>query len=157
MTTRYPLPDAARVKALLGVLYEGIAIKAGGKPDRTAAAYFAVYVADDGKPVALCGSDILFAANASAALSMLPPPAARDMISAKRLSDEMLANFGEIMNICARLLITDTSAHLKLSAVHEARSLPADAAALLGAPAGSVEFEITFPRYGGGRLSVISA
>jgi hypothetical protein len=158
MATLYPLPDGTRVKTMLGMLFDGLDVKPGQKLDTTPAggAYFAVFIADDGKPVALCGCDTQFAAYASGALSMLPPGIAQEAAKTKQLTEVMLANLHEIMNICTRLLLTDASPHLKLAQIHPAKSLPADAAAVVGGAKGRVDFDIGVAKYGRGTLSVMS-
>jgi hypothetical protein len=158
MTTLHPVPDAKGVKSLLGMLFDGMEVKPGAKLDATAAggAYIAVFVADDGKPVALCACDMALAAYASAALSMLPAGVAKDAVKSKELTDVMQANLREIMNIASRLLLTDASPHLKLAQVYTAKALPADAAAIVGGAKGRIDFEVGIAKYGNGILSVMT-
>lgn len=158
MATLYPLPDVARVKSMLGMLFDGLEVKQGGKLDTapTANAYFAVFVGDDGKPGALCACDLPLAANIASALSMLPPAAAKDAAKSKQLTDVMLANLREVMNICSRLLIVDGSPHLKLDQVYEAKAVPAPAMAIVSGAKGRVDFEIGVAKYGPGVMSVLS-
>ena len=159
MATRYPLPDVAKVKLMLGLLYDGLEVKPGKKFDVAPASgsWVGLYIADDGAPVAACVADVALAANSSAALSMLPPAVAKDAAKSKELTEVMVANLREIMNICTRLLMDDGSAHLRLDSVYPAKALPAPAAKLLGAVQGRVDFELTVPKYGPGTLAVISA
>jgi hypothetical protein len=156
--TTYPLPEVAVVKDLLGMLFDGLTVKAGPKLDVSpkAIGYFGVYVADDGTPGALCGCDMAFAANSGAALSMLPPAVAKDAAKDKELTPVMLSNLHEVMNICTRLLLREGSPHLKLREMCLLSALPAPAAAILGAAKGRVDFEIGIAKYGPGILSVIS-
>ena len=65
MTTLYPLPDANKVKEILGMLFDGLEIKPGGAFDQTAAsgAWYGVFIRDDGAPVAMCGADVNLAAS----------------------------------------------------------------------------------------------
>ena len=158
MATTYPLPDVARVKSMLGMMFDGLEVKNGGKLDTapTSSAYVAVFVGDDGKPGALCACDIALAANIASALSMLPPAAAKDAAKSKQLTDVMLANLREVMNICSRLLIVEGSPHLKLDEVYEAKAVPAPAMAIVGAARGRVDFEIGVAKYGPGFMSVLS-
>jgi hypothetical protein len=69
----------------------------------------------------------------------------------------MIDNMREIMNICSRLIMDATSPHVKLDQIYPAKSLPAPAAALLGAPGGRREFQIQLPKYGGGVLTFLTA
>ena len=140
----YPLPDAALVRELLGMLFDGLTVKPGAKLDVSpkSGAYFGVYVADDGSPAVLCACDIVFAANSSAALSMLPPNAAAGAVKAKLLTDMMIANLREVMNICTRLVIRDGTPHLKLAELGQFAALPPAAAAITTTAKGRVDFEI---------------
>jgi hypothetical protein len=152
------LPEAAQVKDMLGMLFDGLAVAPGAKLDVSAksGSYFAVYVADDGAPAVLCAFDIAFAANSACALSMMPPNVAKDTAKTKQLTEVMLANVREIMNIFTRLLIREGTAHLQLQEVCQFQALPPAAAAIMGAAKGRVDFEITIGKYGAGRLAVIS-
>jgi hypothetical protein len=157
MSATYPLPDVPLVKELLGMLFDGLSVKVGGKLDVSskAGSYFGVYVADDGSPAALCGCDIAFAANSGAALSMLPPNVAKEAAKSKDLTPVMLANLHEVMNICTRLMLRDDSPHLKLRELCPQSALPAPAAAIIGSAKGRVDFEIGIGKYGAGVLSVM--
>jgi hypothetical protein len=159
MATRYPLPDAAKVKLMLGLLYDGLEVKPGKKFEVAPASgsWVGLYVADDGAAVAACVADLGFATNSSAALSMLPPAVAKDAAKTKELTEVMVGNLREIMNICTRLLMDDSSAHLRLESVYPSKSLPPAAAQLLGALKGRVDFELTVPKYGPGTLAVVSS
>jgi hypothetical protein len=156
-TLSYPLPDVAQVKELLGMLFDALSVKLGPKLDVSpkALGYFGVYVSDDGTPVALCGCDMAFAANSGAALSMLPPNAAKEAVKEKELTPLMLANLHEVMNICTRLVLRDDSPHLKLHELCELNALPARAAAIVAAPKGRIDFEVGLGKYGSGALCVM--
>lgn len=159
MATAYPLPDDKKIVQILGMLFDGLSVKPGGAFDATltGGAWFGVFVADDGNPVALCGADASLAASFGAAFSMLPVAAAKDAAKSRELTDVMKENLREIMNICTRLVMDDTSPHLKLDKIYAAHSLPAPAAALLGAAQGRREFQLQLPKYGGGVLTLLSA
>jgi hypothetical protein len=157
-TTRYPLPDVALVRELFGMLFDGLVVKAGGKLDvaPSSKALVGVYVADDGTPAALCACDFPFAANSGAALSMLPPNVAKEAIKSGELTEVMLANLREVMNICTRLLLKENTPHLRLQQVCQAKALPAPAAAIIAAARGRIDFEIGLGKYGSGGLAVIA-
>jgi hypothetical protein len=159
MASAYPLPDVLKIKEVLGLLFDGLDVKPGGTFDRGAAsgAYFGVFVADNGVPVALCGADINLAAGFGAAFSLLPPGAAKDAAKAKELTAVMADNLREIMNICTRLVMSESSPHLKLDQLYAAKSLPPAASALLVPRNAHCEFQLQMPRYGGGVLSLLSA
>ena len=150
-------PDAARVKDILGMVFDGLSVKPGAKLDTSpkGSSYFGVYVLDQGTPAALCGCDIAFAAHTGSALSMLPAGTAREAIKAKSLTPVMLANLHEVMNICTRLILRDESPHLRLRQVAAATALPPDAAALLSSAKRRVDLEVDVAKYGPGLLCVL--
>jgi hypothetical protein len=159
MSNAYPLPDVAKVIEILGLLFDGLEVKLGGAFDQTPAggAWFGVFIADNGEPVALCGADVNLAANFGAAFSMLPVSAAKEAAKARELTSVMTDNVREIMNICTRLVMDSTSPHLKLDQIYSVKSLPASAAALLAAATRRREFQLQFPKYGGGVLTLLAA
>ena len=156
--SKHPVPDAAMVKDLLGFLFDGLTVKTAPKLDISpgSGSFLAVYLADDGAPVALGACNIGFAANAGAALSMLPPNAAKDAVKSKLLTPAMNDNLREVMNICSRLMMRDGSAHLRLDQVYQANALPPPAAAVVSSMTGRVDLEVTLGKYGPGALSVLA-
>ena len=156
-TTTYPLPTVNMVRELLGMLFDGLVVKVGGKLDVTPKGnpYFAVYVNDQGSQAALVVSDIPFAANSGAALSMLPPNVAKDSVKSGVLTDVMIANLREVMNICTRLVLHENSPHIRLDAVCPAAQLTPAAAAIVTSAKGRIDFEIGLGKYGGGLLAVL--
>ncbi len=159
MTTAYPLPDVAKVIEILGLLFDGLEVKQGGSFDQTPAggAWFGVFVSDSGEPVALCGADVNLAANFGAAFSMLPVNAAKEAAKARELTGVMTDNMREIMNICTRLVMDNTSPHLRLEQIYPVKTLPVPAAALLTPAGRRREFQLKLPKYGGGVLTLIAA
>ena len=159
MTIGYPLPDRPKILDLLGLLFDGLDVKPGGAFDQSPAggAWFGVFVADSGEPVALCGADANLAATFGTAFSMLPPGMAKEAAKTRELTAVMIDNIREIMNICTRLVMDATSPHLKLEQVYPIKSLPAPASALLGAVKSRREFQVQLPKYGGGVLTFLTA
>jgi hypothetical protein len=158
MSTAFPLPDVHKVQSILGLLFVGLDVKAGGNFDQTpkGGAFFGVFVGAGDAPVALCGVDLTLGASLAAALSMLPPSVVKEAVKTGDLGRVMLENLREIMNICTRLLLDASTPHLKLDQVYAAQSLPAAAAAILSATHGRRDFQLQLPRYGGGVLSLLS-
>jgi hypothetical protein len=159
MATQYPLPDQKKVEDILGLLFDGLEVKTGGAFDQTPAggAWFGVFISDVGEPVALCGADAALAASVGAALSMLPPNAAKEAAKAKQLTSVMIENIREVMNICTRLVMDGGGAHLRLEKCYDVKTLPQPAAKFLTGAAGRREFQLQLPKYGGGVLSLISS
>jgi hypothetical protein len=157
VATTYPLPTVVMVRELLGMLFDGLVVKVGGKIDLTpkGKAYFAVYVNDQGAPAALIVCDLLFAANSGAALSMLPPNVAKDAVKSAQLTDVMIANLREVMNICTRLVLHENSPHIRLESVCNAAQLSPAAAAIVAGVKGRIDFEIGLGKYGGGLIAAL--
>jgi hypothetical protein len=158
MATAFSLPDVRKVQSILGLLFDGLEVKAGGAFDKTPAgdAWFGVFIGDGNAPVVLCGADLSLAASLAAALSMLPAATVKEAVETRYLGSVMRENLHEIMNICTRLVLDANSPHLKLDQVYPYKSLPTAAAAILGATQGHREFQVRLPRYGGGVLSLLS-
>ena len=71
MSTACPLPDAHKIADLLGLLFDGLDVKPGGKFDQTPAggSWYGIYVRDTGETAAMCGADTHLAASFGAALT----------------------------------------------------------------------------------------
>ena len=158
MASAFPLPDASKIVQMLGLLFDGLDVKPGGTFDQSpgGGSWFGVFISDSGEPVALCGADANLAATLGAAFSMLPVAIAKDAAKARDLTTVMIENMREIMNISTRLVMDNTSPHLKLDQLYPGKSLPAPAAALLAAPAARREFQVQVPKYGGGVLTFLT-
>ncbi|NNM61387.1 MAG: hypothetical protein HKM03_04400 [Steroidobacteraceae bacterium] len=156
--SHYPLPDAALVREMFGVLFDGLTVKPGPKFDLgpKSSSYCAVYVTDENAPGAFCVCDMAFAANAGAALSMLPPPVAKEAAKNRVLNEVMSANLREVMNIATRLLLRENTPHLRLEEVYPVAALPAAAQAALAAAPHRVDFETSLGKYGVGMLAAVS-
>lgn len=112
----------------------------------------ATFICDDNELVAVCGCDLPFVVYSGTALSMIPSDVAKEMIQDKDVSSNVYDNFYEIMNICSKLLMSDTSDHLRL----DKSLLPEDSAEPLAELEGKsavTTFNVTIPGYGDGLLS----
>ncbi|CDH47141.1 MAG: hypothetical protein IPL59_26270 [Candidatus Competibacteraceae bacterium] len=161
MPTRYALPNAAAMTQMFDMLFGGkVPVMPGKRLDTKAGSgnLVAIFVADDGNPVAAAICDLAFAANGGAALSMLPVSAAKDAIKAKKLEQTMFDNLYEIMNVVSTLLMNEHTPHLKLTTLYpDPGKLPADAKALLSAAtAGHADFNVNVLRYGSGGMSLLT-
>ena len=117
--------------------------------------YVATYVDREDKLVAICACDRPFVTYSGAALSMIPATVANEMIEGAELTDAFVANFHEVMNICAKLMMSDDSAHLKLQkTLSPAESADAISSLTEGQ---SCTFTLDIPQYGKGALSFFIA
>lgn len=153
---KFKVPTELDVKSILGMLFEGVKVAPAKERDLSASdGYVGIYVDDEGKPVTACLCDVEFAAYAACSLTMLPPPVAQESVNSGKLEKNMLDNLGEVFNILSRLFLTNDTDHLKFHETHEAQSLPADISESLGQASKLVSFEISFPRYGEGILTML--
>ena len=152
MSTSYIMPDPRAITKLLElILGTGVAVAKQGNTD-LGGDIVATFINDDDQVVAACTCDRNFVGYAGGALSMIPPDVVNESIAANKLSDALRENFHEVMNICSKLMMSDSSAHLRLD-----RTLPADQAAPLvaglGDGAACAGFAVDVPRYGKGNVS----
>lgn len=155
----YTLPSTSDIEETLGMLFgddtfikpiKALPVKAGNGN------FVSIYVNDGGDPVAASVFDVAFAAFSSSSLSMIPAGGAKDAVKSGQLSDDMLENLNEVMNIISRLLMDGDAPHLRLQTVYEdAGELPEKALAMVNAPAGRIDCEVSIPRYGKGNLSLL--
>jgi len=153
MSKDFVKPDVASVTSLLQMfLGEELVVTGNDSPEFTGR-YVATYVDDNDALVALCACDIPFVAYTGAALSMVPVGAAEDAIASKDITPVMVDNFHEVMNICSKLMMSDTSAHLRLDkALTPEQS--ADSISTLQEKAGELcGFDVKVPGYGDGSLT----
>lgn len=150
MTNRLIVPSCESVSDMLGMLY-GSDIDASDIPDKKIdGAFVANFINDNGELVALCACDPAFVAYSGAALSMMPAGGAEDMIKSGDFTKTSVDNFYEVINVCSRLLMSDSSTHLKLDKVFR----PSEAVAVIDGFTArtSVGFKLKIPRYGVGKM-----
>ncbi len=102
--------------------------------------------------VAYCLCDLPLAAGLGAALSMVPPGAAEDMVGEGELTEMATANLYEVMNIFSQLYMDDSTAHLKLTTVSAAN----DADVTLEGETHEITYDLDTGRYGKGKVRFIS-
>lgn len=152
--TDYVIPDSKALREILAVVYgDDLAVTADAAPDLTGR-YAATYINDEDRLVVVAACDEAFVAYAGGALTMLPKDVVDEMLSSKSLSDVVVANFHEVMNICSRLLIAEHGAHLRLDQSLDPASGAAPVSALQ-ADAQIASFNIEIPNYGSGAISFL--
>ncbi len=153
MSTLYIKPDVGAIAKLLQMLYGDELNVTGFAVGNYSGQYTATFISDDDQLVALCVCNKEFVAYAGAALSMIPANTATAMIAANDISEAVVANFYELVNICSKLLMTDSSPHLRLDKV-----LPPSESAPVSATFEAVEmvaFEVDIPHYGKGSVTFL--
>jgi hypothetical protein len=144
------VPTSQSVSSILSMLY-GYHIDTSDIPDMSIAGPFvAKFTNDEGELVALCASDPAFVAYSGAALCMMPVDVAEGMLASGEFTQKAVDDFYEIINVCSRLLMSDSSTHLKLEKVfrpNEATEITESFNARV-----AVGFKLKIPRYGVGKM-----
>jgi hypothetical protein len=157
------LPTVEEASRLLSdLLGKNTTVKAatgGLKPGPRTPCLVAVFNRDDGLPGAVWVCDIPLAARLGAGLTMIPKGTAEESIKKSKLSDAMLDNCREVMNVASRLFNDTGAPHTRLAGVlcTPPDTLPAPAASLLAKPAAALHLDVNVDGYGPGRASIIVA
>lgn len=154
MSTTYQIPTPQTVSSLLAMIFgDDLSASACDSPALDGQ-YVATFVSDDDHLVALCVCDKEFVAYSGAALSMIPADVAKEMISGNAVTDAMVDNFHEVMNICSKLLMSESSAHLRLDKTLTPDQ-SAEAISVLQESSRVAAFGVDIPRYGKGTLTFV--
>lgn len=152
----YIIPDSDAVDKLLSIILgDGLTISENDSPEFESR-YIATFINPEGQLVAVCASDMPFAGYSGAALAMIPAGAVEDCIKSDELTDSLSDNYYEVMNICSRLMLSDTSDHLKLDKTHTPAE-PPEGVDALKENGTVVGFTIDIPKYGTGKLDFLIA
>ena len=150
----YNLPAAPQLNETLDMIVgNGVNAKEEGSLDLAGSSHFAIYVNRQDETVAYALCDLPVAAALGAALSMVPPGAAEDMVAEKELTAAATANLYEVMNIFSALYMDDDTDHLRLTEVKPAN----DPAYAELSDTKSKTYTIDVGRYGKGLVNFISA
>jgi hypothetical protein len=96
-----PTPDAV-VKMLESLLGRDVFVSAGGPAD---AAWVGRYITRAGELAAVGIADMRLVAFAGSTLSMVPPGTAQAVANDGDLTEAMVENFHEILNVAAALIV----------------------------------------------------
>lgn len=155
MSTSYILPDTAAIASLLEMIFgEGVGVTDQGTPDLSGK-HLATFLNDEDELVAVCAGDKPFVAYSGAALSMIPADVANEMVDGA-ITDTVADNFHEVMNIFSKLMMSETSAHLRLEKILQPDQTSGPISALEGT-ATPLAFDIDIPKYGKGNLALLIA
>ena len=115
----------------------------------------AIYTDTSQQLYAVLGMTLSLAANAGAALGLLPAGAAEDSIEEKTLFPNLAENVFELCNVFTSLLNREGAPHVKLyQVIYPGMELPNDARAHLLALGKRLDLTIEVARYGKGRFSL---
>ena len=152
-----PVPSADDVKRMLSMMYDGLKVDPGD-PVATdgGKCVVAIYISDEDVPLGAVVADYPFAAFTGAALTRIPPGGAEDAAESGDLGESILDNVKEVFNICSRLLMDDSSTHLRLGPVYESYAEVPDAEkAVVEGAASRADFSVDVPNYGTGNVSFL--
>ncbi|MBI5549016.1 MAG: hypothetical protein HY901_34465 [Deltaproteobacteria bacterium] len=151
-----PIPEA--VASLIGQLVGRKITSKDAKPlvlGTTARGYVGIYRNDQGALAAVAVMDLPLAANAAAALVLLPPGVVSESVRAGQLSANLAENLHEVMNVLTRFFNVPGNPHVKLQEIVPCPpNLPADVAALIAKPNAAANAELAITGYGSGRVSL---
>ena len=155
-----PLPTALEVREVVeGLLGREMTVLTGGPmvdPAGPGGAVVAEYVSDQMQLAALIVMDLPMAARSGAAIALMPSSTSEAAVGDGELTDVLLENAGEILNVLASLFNAEGAPHLRLNAVHgPGASLPADVAPWVMAYVARLDLECDITGYGTGGLSVL--
>lgn len=115
---KYKKPEAAQFTDMLQMFVGPTATaKDAASVASSDFSHTAVYINQDGDPVATCAVALPTAAALGCSLSMIPPGGAECMVEDNELSGMATDNLYEVMNILSSLLMCNNTSHLKLATV----------------------------------------
>lgn len=151
------LPNKEEIYEMLSLLLgDDITVEYRRKPMDLTDKQVAIYADADGNPGAICCCDAAFAAFSGGAITMMPVAITQEAAEYDDLTDIMIQNLYEVMNICTRLVINDETPHLKLTTVSRSQEVE-EAVNALVSTGNRGDYEIEIPKYGKGTLSFLVA
>ena len=155
-----PLPSARDTREVIeGLLGREMTVLTGGPmvdPAGPGGAVVAEYISDQMRLAALVVMDVPMAARAGAAIALMPSHASEASVADGELTDVLLENAAEILNVLASLFNVEGAPHLRLNTVHApGTALPVDVAPWVMAYVARLDLECDITGYGTGGLSVL--
>lgn len=159
LTGTTDLPVAKDVKDVFeGLLGKACEFHEGATLDASGKNLVATYVDDSLQLRALVAVDLPLAVYSGAAIGLLPPGGAQDLVADGVLPKGHRENAAEVLNILASLFNTAGAPHLRLYGTHApGEAVPGDVQAHLAKKAGRVDFTVEVKGYGKGKLAVVLA
>lgn len=153
-----PLPAPKVVKDLLDdLLGRPVSVNIGDPmvAEALATAAVSIYVDDQMTARAVIVADLALAANAGAALGLIPPGGAEGAIEDEELSPMMAENLAEIFNVLGGLVNHEGCPHLRLqNSLMPGEPIPSDIRAIVLSFGRRLDLDIEVSGYGGGHFSV---
>jgi len=156
MSENYITPTPESVTSLLAMIYGDDLGTTIIEVSDVNGSRIATFINDEDKLVAICICNLEFVIFSGAALSMIPSATAADMVAENSVSEVIGGNFHEVMNICTKLFMSDTSAHLRLQQTLEFDQ-GAEILGRLETFGEQLAFAVGIPGYGEGRIAIYIA
>jgi hypothetical protein len=151
------LMNANDAKRMLAMLFDELQVQPSStvvEGDPTA--FIGTYIDDDDVAVSLVACDRAFCAALGAAMTLVPPDAAKEAAATGDFPEAILANVREIMNILSRLYMEGSSPHLRFAELKTLSQLNEAEQNVMNNVADRLDMTMTIPTYGGGNLSLIT-
>lgn len=160
MSEQTPLPSAKDVRELIeGLVGRDVDVTTGGDmidPTAGDGALVGVYVDRRLTLTALVLLDVPLAAYVGAALGLVPAAQAAAAAEAGDLSDNLVENAGEVLNVMASLFNAEDAPHVRLDTIYRPlQPLPADVATWVLAYVRRTDLDMEIAGYGKGRFSLL--
>ena len=159
MTNPLQLPTSKAVRDLLAdLLGRSVEVAVGDAwaPLPLDPGAVAEYVDDRLTLRAVALLDLPMAVYAGAAIGLLPPDGAQDMVDERMPSARVEENLYEVLNVLSAVLNGDHTAHVRIAALHPAGvDLPADVAQVVRRRTGRLDLAVDVEGYGAGRLALV--
>lgn len=158
--SRTPLPAALDLRelleSLLGRQVDGEVVTRPVDPHKHPGAMVGAYVDDQLQLRAVLLADLALTAHAGAAIALMGPRVAEDVISSELLTPVLYDNAAEILNVAASLFNAAGAPHVRLYEAYAPREvLPPDVDKWVLANVARLDMELTIAGYGSGRCSVL--
>jgi len=149
------LPKLEEVQELVyGLVGQKVTLTRGGKIRSNQGGTVAIYVDDQDEMAAFMISDIAFAAYCGAALAMVPPRDAHQVVLAQELDDNLRENYQEIVNVAASLFCNN-GPHVRLKEMLPlSRELPDDVISALRRPVARMTIRAEIEGFGQGQIAL---
>jgi hypothetical protein len=159
--TPTPLPQLKELRDLYGGLVgRGCTAERASDlmtPETKPGIVVATYVSNRAQVEAVVAVDVPLGAYLGAAIGLMPPAPAKDAVADGALSDVLLENVGEVLNVTAALFNAEGAPHLKLAEVFDSTrgALPGAPVSFLRSTGRRLDATIEIAGYGGGALTVV--
>ena len=150
----YKIPEEKELADALGMIVgEEVGVTSEDLLASSDSSHVAIFKNSDQANVAICYCDWPLATGMSAALSMISPVMAEEMLAEKKLTDNAVGNLYEVMNIISGLFMNDSTSHLKLTEVNQIEN---DTLPDVEGETISAGYQLALGKYGSGKIAFVT-